>query len=92
MENDKMLSAIINFLFPTLLIYAVFILSGFFDSGFFAFINFFVILTVIFVIFFETQKEFSSVLKIKNLPFFLCSFSIAYIAVIMFNLTDGFGL
>jgi hypothetical protein len=94
MKNDPILSALINFLVPIIFLYGLFFLADFFESGFFAFIYSMVLFvsgSMIFSVKFS-NVSISSIFQFEFASFFVLLLSIAYIAAILFLITDLFAI
>ena len=90
MKNDPILSALINFLVPVILLYGLFFLADFFENGFFAFIYSVVLFVSGFMIFsvrFSGIKPLSPA-QIEFTSFFILLLSIAYITSVLLLITD----
>jgi hypothetical protein len=93
MKNDPVLSALINFLVPIILLYGLFFLADFFKSGFFAFIYSLVLFVSAFMIFsVRFSKIFgeSAQIQIEFFSFFILLISVSYVFGILFFVTDFF--
>jgi len=94
MKNDLILSSLINFLVPIILLYGLFFLVDFFVNGFFAFIYSVVLFVSGFMIFsvkFSNPKS-SSLIQIEFISFFALLLSISYIISVLLLITNLFAI
>jgi hypothetical protein len=94
MKDDSILSALISFLVPIIFLYGLFLLADFFANGFFAFLY----AAVLFISGLMILKaagvgeKTASVLQIEYTSFFILLLSMAYVAGLLFLVTDLFSL
>ncbi len=94
MKNDPVLSSMINFLVPIILIYGLFFLSDFLVSGFFALIYSVVLFFSAFMIFsvrFSSVKP-ESIVSIEIVSSAATFLSFCYLITILFLITNIFDL
>jgi hypothetical protein len=90
MRSDKLLVAMINFLVPFILLYVLFVLADYVNSGFFSLIYATILVVIAFLIYSTkfSDLKLSSLVSVKLVSWIGLLIAVTYLVVILLLLID----